>query len=85
VLVHAGGHHRLEHSDVTKRGCPRQVTAALNLNELFCSGRSVMPPGVLSPELLPRDVEGFVHTRQAGQLHGRQVAQHQGVCLRRES
>jgi hypothetical protein len=84
VLVHAGCHHGLDHSDVAEGARKRQATAALHQAEDYCSGRCV-PPGVLLLQASPRDPVGLVHTRQAGQLRYGQVAQHQDVRLWRES
>ena len=41
-------------------------------------------PGLLLLQGPPRNVESLVHARQARQLNLGQVAQHQGVCHRRE-
>ena len=86
MLIHASCDHGLDHSDVAKGGCPHQTTAGLRANQLqlYSGGGGISLPRVLPSELLSRDQERLVHARQAGELHVRQVVQHQDVCLRRQ-
>ena len=86
MLVHAGSHHGANNSDVAKQARPHKATVVVfKLAKVSRTRCCVAAPRVLLSQAAQRDAKGLVHGRQAGQLHRRQVAQHENKHLLRES